>query len=47
MLQGLEYGTVKYWDDRYLKQKDKVFDWVSPFMEIRPLFDEHILQPLF
>ena len=44
---GLDYGSVGYWNVRYSKQQDKTFDWVDTFDEVRPIFEEHVLQPLF
>ena len=44
---GLDYGTVAYWDDRYEKQAGKIFDWVDTFEQVKPIFDQHILAPLF
>lgn len=41
------YGSVKYWDDRYAKQKEITFDWVEQYAEIRSQLNVNVLEPLF
>lgn len=36
------YGKKKYWDERYLKQSDRTFDWLEDFFSLRPLLAEHV-----
>lgn len=41
------YGSVKYWNERYRKQQGITFDWIDSFHELRPVMHEHIFEPLF
>lgn len=38
----LNYGSKKYWDERYLKQFDKSFDWLEDFYSLQPLLEKYI-----
>ena len=31
------YGSKKYWDDRYLQQIDQTFDWLEDYNTLNPL----------
>lgn len=46
-MSAVEYGSSAYWDERYTKQKDTTFDWIDTFPQIRPIFEEHVIGPIF
>ena len=46
-MSAVEYGSSAYWDERYTKQKDTTFDWIDTFPQIRPIFEEHVIEPIF
>lgn len=46
-MSGNDYGSAKYWNERYSKQRETTFDWIDSFNELQPIFQEHIIEPLF
>jgi ubiquinone/menaquinone biosynthesis C-methylase UbiE len=36
------YGSKKYWDDRYLEQINKTFDWLEDYNTLYPLITKYI-----
>ena len=42
-----EYGTLQYWDERYIKQKDVTFDWVEQYAEIKKVLNENCINALY
>lgn len=36
------YGEIKYWNKRYLKQSNMTFDWLEDFNSLRPLLTKYI-----
>lgn len=34
------YGDNNYWENRYLEQKDSVFDWLEDFESLRGIFED-------
>jgi len=35
------YGDTKYWNKRYKKQKDAVFEWLENFEDLRTIIEKH------
>lgn len=38
----MNYGSKKYWDDRYLDQRNKSFDWLEDFYSLKPIFEKYL-----
>lgn len=38
MSSKTDYGSAKYWNERYSKQRDVTFDWIDSFPELEPIF---------
>jgi len=34
------YGDKKYWEQRYLEQKDTTFDWLEDYITLKPIIEE-------
>jgi len=41
-----DYGEIEYWDKRYEKEKDKTFDWLESWDEVKEILEKNAIKGL-
>ena len=38
-----DYGEIEYWDKRYEKEKDKTFDWLESWDDVKNILEKNAI----
>ena len=41
-----DYGEIEYWDKRYEKEKDKTFDWLESWDDVKEILEKNAINGL-
>ena len=41
------YGEAKYWEERYSTSKEKTYDWLESWADVKEIIEQHAMKGLY